>query len=290
MLNRFYGPSNLQFLCVQGHRLAYERYGYGKPVLLVHGFATHRFIWSPVVAGLKDRFEVVAVDLLGWGDSDKPLATDYSIKHQADMLCEFIQQFGWPKCHLVGHDVGGGVAQLMAISNADLFYDVTLINAVGYDYWPVQPVVAIRTPIVRQIILATFDSPAFKTLLRRGLHDKNALTSEVLACFQKPLSTSRGRKAMVHFANCLCNSQLMQIEADLQTLALPVLIIRGDADLYLGSRICERLHADIPDSRLIRIATGGHFIQLDEPELLANHMTSFFDRKTYAAETQSYTS
>ena len=62
---------------------------------------------------------------------------------------------------------------------------------------------------------------------------------------------------------------------------IPVLIIRGDADPYLGATISEKLHRDIPGSRMVRIPTGGHFIQEDEPEKIAKELIGFF-RKEHA--------
>lgn len=75
----------------------------------------------------------------------------------------------------------------------------------------------------------------------------------------------------------LDNQHVMEIKSELQGLKLPVLVIRGDADEYLSFAISERLHREIPNSRLIRIQTAGHFIQEGEPERLVDIIIRFFE-------------
>jgi len=76
---------------------------------------------------------------------------------------------------------------------------------------------------------------------------------------------------------------MMDIEADLRKLTMPVLILRGDADPFLSAAISEKLHAEIPGSELRRIVTGGHFIQEDEPEWVSTHLLQFLQHHEQAA-------
>ena len=201
------------------------------------------------------------VDLLGCGASDKPLDVPYSIRQHASLLKEFADRLELGAFHFVGHDVGGGIGQLFAVHYPDAIADLTLINSVGHDFWPVQPIIAMRTPIIRLLAVATLDIGALRLVVRRGLYHKNRLDQDLIDRFWEPMRTRPGRKAFLHFAESLDNRHLMEIEDDLKKLSLAVLIIRGDADMYLNGAIYEKLHRDIPDSRLFRIATGGHFIQ-----------------------------
>lgn len=270
-------------LDISGHAIAYHREGKGEPVLLVHGITTYSFIWRNIIPLLSKDYDVITVDLLGCGDSDKPLDVSYSIKDHAERLHEFIIKLGTGKFHFVGHDLGGGMGQIFAVRYAELLYDLTMINTVAYDFWPVQPIIALRTPIVRQLLMATFDLGTFKLVVKRGIFHKDKVTPELIDFFMRPMQTSEGRKAFMHFAKCLDNHNLMEIEDDLRRLNVPVLIIRGDADPYLGAAISEKLHREIPGSQLVRVPTGGHFIQEDEPEQIAKELIGFF-RKSYASE------
>jgi len=266
------------FVQVNGHRMAYQRSGAGEPLLLVHGITTYSFLWRNIIPLLADRFDVIALDLLGCGDSDKPLDVSYALKDHAEYLRAFVDALGLCTCHFVGHDLGGGIGQIFAVRHPELLHDLTVINSVAYDFWPVQPIIAMRTPIIRQFMMAAVDLGAFQLIVRRGVYHKERVTPELMRLFMKPLASPEGRKAFLHFAHCLNNDDLTSIAPDLRRLAIPVMIVRGDADAYLSSGIAERLHAEIPGSRLIRTATGGHFIQEDEPDWLAATIASFAGR------------
>ena len=263
------------FVEVSGHKLAYEESGAGETLLLVHGITTYSFIWKEMIASLAARYRVLAVDLLGCGDSDKPLDVSYALKDHAQRLKEFTDNLGITKFHFAGHDLGGGIGQIFAVRNPASLLDLTLINTVAYDFWPVQPIIAMRTPIVRQLIMASMDIGTFRVIVRRGLFHKKKATKDLMACFMKPMGEPDGRKAFLHFARCLDNHDLTDIASSLPSLPMPILIIRGEADPYLSSIISDRLHHEIPHSRLVTIATGGHFLMIDEPERVSSLLLEF---------------
>jgi pimeloyl-ACP methyl ester carboxylesterase len=273
-------PTPVQQVQVGPHRLAYRRAGHagGEPVLLVHGITTYSFLWEGVLQRLAatGRHDVVAVDLLGCGDSDKPLDASYSIKAHADLLGRLCAALGLGRVHLVGHDLGGGIAQIMAVRQPGLLRSLALVNTVGYDYWPVQPIIALRTPVIRQVLMAALDAGAFTMVVRRALFHKALVTPALMAQFQWPLRTAEGRKAFVHFARCIDNANLMEIEGDLRRLLVPTLVAWGMADVYLTSAIADRLVADIPGAQLERLPEAGHFAPLDQPERLAGLLAAHF--------------
>jgi pimeloyl-ACP methyl ester carboxylesterase len=260
---------------VGSHDLAYWRGGSGAPVLLVHGITTCSFIWRRIAPVLAQHYDVVAVDLLGCGGSDKPLTESYALRDHASRLAKFVEILGVGRVHFVGHDLGGGIAQIMAVRHAHLVRSVSMLNAVGYDFWPVQPILALRTPVIREFLMAAVNRSAMKLIVQRGLHHRDRANEELMSLFMQPLQTAEGRKAFLHFARCLDNRDLMSLAADLPHVKLPTLIVRGDADPYLSATIAERLHAAIPGSRLERIATASHFLQEDEPEILNQLLLDF---------------
>lgn len=262
---------------ISGQNIAYLRYGSGETVLMIHGITTYSFIWRKIVPFMSSNYDVIAIDLLGCGDSDKPLDVDYSIKNQAKYIVEFIKKLNLEKVHLVAHDIGGGVAQILIAKHPELFVDVTLINTVAYDFWPVQPIIAMRTPIVRQLEMATLDFGAFRLIVKRGLYNHNVLTDELMDLFWRPMKTKLGRKAFLHLSEGLNNKQLLEISDELHSTKLPVLIIRGEADVYLSREIAESLHKNIKNSKLIKISTGGHFIMEEKEEEISNTIIKFFN-------------
>ena len=263
---------------VNDHNLTYFRAGQGETVLLLHGITTYSFIWQDIFSELAKNYDVISLDLLGCGASDMPLDVSYSLTAHAIRLKVFVEQLGIDRFHLVGHDLGGGISQIFAVNHPDMLYDLSLLNSVGYDFWPVQPITALRTPIIRQILMATMDIGAFKLLIDRGIFHKELLTEELMEQFYLPLKNSLGRKAFMHFARCLDNHNLTDITEELKQLKMPVLIIRGDEDPYLSAAIAERLHEDIPGSRLVRVPEASHFIQVDDPSLVTSELVSFMGK------------
>ncbi len=269
---------SINYVEISGHTIAYRRRGEGPPVLLVHGVASYSFLWNEVIETLSPHYDVIATDLLGCGDSDKPEGVDYSIDAQADILIEFISQLGLEQVHLVGHDIGGGVVMLMSVKRPRLILDLTLINPVGYDYWPVQPITTMRLPLIRALTNAIMHQGMMNIVLRRGVFNKERLTRERLDEFWKPLKDKRGKDGFIQLIRCINNQLLTAITDQLRQLPMPTLIIRGDADAYLDQAITQKLADDIPNAQLVRFAHGGHFIQIDCPDEIASTMSRFFAR------------
>jgi len=261
---------------IDGYTIAYSCRGKGKNVVLVHGITTYSFIWRKIIPYLEKEFRVFALDLPGCGASSKQLDKKYSLVNHAHLLHSFVKHLDITKIHLVGHDIGGGIGQIFAVNHPELLYDLTLINTVAYDFWPVQPIIAMRTPIIRQLAMATLDFGALRILVKRGLYNQTSLTQELMDFFWEPMRTQEGRKAFLHFAASLDNSNLTDISDDLHKLLLPVMIIRGEKDPYLSGTISEKLAGNIPQSKLVLIPRGGHYVQEDEPRLLSQELIQFF--------------
>ncbi|WP_319503223.1 alpha/beta hydrolase [uncultured Draconibacterium sp.] len=265
-------PQNIE---IRGKKIAYYRYGKGETILFVHGITTYSFIWKEMIPFFKDDYEIIMIDILGTGDSDKALEENISLKKQAHVLRDFCEHLQLSKIHLVCHDIGGGIGQIFSVNWPNLLSDLTLINSVAYNFWPVQPIITMRTPIIRQLAMASLDLGMFELIVKRGLYYKEKLNKEWMQLFQRPMKTASGRKGFLHLAKCLDNSNLTEIEEELRNLSLPVLIIRAEADVYLSSSIAEKLHSEIPNSQFVKIKDAGHFIQIDVPEKVAEHILNF---------------
>jgi pimeloyl-ACP methyl ester carboxylesterase len=266
------------YITIQGLQIAYTRIGKGDPVLLIHGITTSSFIWRNIAPPLSRDYDVLAVDLLGCGQSTKDLLADYSIKNQASILAELIIKLDLGKTHIVGHDIGGGIAQIMAVKFPHLIQDIVLINTIGYNYWPVQPITTMRTPIFRQFAMMSLDMGMLQKLIKKGLYKKESYTEEFRSLVWEEMANKKRRKSFLHFAKCLNNQHLMEIASELKNIKFPVLIIRGEGDLYLNSIISTRLEEDIPSGEILRVRTGGHFIQEDEPDLLIQKISEFYNK------------
>ncbi len=249
-------------------------------MLLLHGITTYSFIWDTLFDRLAQSHDVIALDLLGCGDSDMPLDVSYSLADHAERCARFLAELGLTGVHLVGHDLGGGIAQLLAVQHPGRLASVALVNTVAFDHWPVQPIIALRAPVIRSLLMASLDLGTFRLVVERGVYHQQRVTGAVMAQFQRPLETPEGRKGLLHFARCLDNSQLVALRPGLAQLTLPVLLIHGDADRYLSAQSSLELEQVIPGSRRVTMATAGHYIQLDEPDWLATQLLEHAGRVT----------
>jgi pimeloyl-ACP methyl ester carboxylesterase len=256
-------------------RIAYRTGGRGESALFLHGITTYSFLWRDVVSLLEGDLTFFAPDLMGCGDSSKPAGADYSLTAQADTILGFMDAAGVGKAHLVGHDIGGGIAQILSVREPERFRTLTLVNTVAYDYWPVQPIVTMRVPLLRHLAMATLDHGVLRMLVSRTFHDKEKVSEELMGHFMRPLRSEEGRQGFLALARALDNSQLMSVSGQLPRLPMPVLIIRGTKDIYLKPIISERLHREIKGSRYECLSTAGHYSPLDDPRGVAALILDF---------------
>src|SRR3978361_247693 len=106
-------PPSLQFRTIHGYRRAFRVSGSGPAILLIHGVGDNSTTWETVQTRLAQRFTVIAPDLLGHGESDKPRA-DYSVAAFANGMRDLLTVLGVDRVTLVGHSMGGGVAMQFA--------------------------------------------------------------------------------------------------------------------------------------------------------------------------------
>jgi pimeloyl-ACP methyl ester carboxylesterase len=104
------------FITIDGNRIAYTEAGSpsNPPVLLLHGLMSHRGVWSRTIETLQQDFHCIAIDHLGFGESDKPKDGDYTITKQAERALKVADHFGFEKFILVGHSMGGQIATYLA--------------------------------------------------------------------------------------------------------------------------------------------------------------------------------
>ncbi len=113
---------------VNGVNLNYEIYGEGPPLVLVHGFQSSTFVWDSVIETLSKRFQAIALDLRGHGDSERP-AGPCRIQDFSDDLIGFLDALGLDKVDLMGQSMGGRTATLFAIEHSDRLNRLMLVSS-----------------------------------------------------------------------------------------------------------------------------------------------------------------
>src|SRR6476661_9908840 len=123
-------PLTRETLVVHGHRLSYLRAGDGPPLLLLHGIANNCETWAEVIPRLAESHTVIAPDLLGHGESDKPRG-DYSIAAYANGLRDLTSVLDIEQATIVGHSLGGGIALQFAYQFPERCERLVLVGSGG---------------------------------------------------------------------------------------------------------------------------------------------------------------
>jgi 2-hydroxymuconate-semialdehyde hydrolase len=273
------GPaSGGPFVRVAGRDLHVRAVGEGPAVLLLHGIPTNAELWRDVIPRLSTRTRVIAPDLLGYGRSDAPQGQPVDIVAQAGYMLELLDVLGVERATVVGHDIGGGVAQILATRHAERVERMGLVNAVCYDSWPIPEMKALQAtaPVVEHAP-AGLTMEGIKLGLRRGfVHQDRA--GDFLDAFLEPFSTPEGLDVFVELARSLDNRSTQEVAPALSDLRMPVAVAWGRQDPFQPPKWAERLAADIPTAELTWIEDASHFAPADAPEAVADALLGLLDR------------
>lgn len=242
--------------------------GAGTPVVLVHGIPTSPELWRRVMPRVQGA-RVLAWEMVGYGESMAAGAgRDIAVAQQATYLAAWLEHLGIGRAVLCGHDLGGGVVQILAVRSPDLASGLVLTNAVGYDSWPIPAVKAMRSMgAVLGRLPSSWLAGMLRGFLARG-HDDSAIASESADIHLARYSRSGGAEAFVRQIRSLDVTDTLAVQDDLKHLDLPAGIVWGEADQFQKIEYGERFARDLR-APLERIAGGRHFTPEDHPEEVA---------------------
>ncbi len=260
--------------------MAYVDVGEGPAVVLLHGFPTSSHLWRREAWLFAERMRVIAPDLLGYGASAKPLDADLSERAQARYVDDLLTQLGIDQAAVVGHDLGGGIAQLLALDGRAEVRCLVLLDTVCFDAWPIEGVKMLqsgdpnqeRPDFVEEVVRLIFDV---------GVSHKERLDAEVLGRFVAPWRDDPA--AFFRAARAITGEGLAGREAELSRLDVPAFILWGEEDPFLPPELAERLGEAIPGSTVALLPGCSHFVNEDAPQTIGPLMYHFL-RSQYLGE------
>jgi pimeloyl-ACP methyl ester carboxylesterase len=235
-----------------------ERYGHGgSPILLVHGFGTCAFLWREVGPELASANRTAfAVDLFGYGESDRPFDAQFGIASQSDYLDHALTALRLSKATIVGVDLGGAVA---------------------FDEIPADDIKTLQRNTARFAIRVSRGllgaAPLVRELLERSVAGPDKMPDRLVARYMAPYVGQEGLNHLLTLARAVDGEDMLDIE--LGQLDCPTLIVWGDQDRFLSPKMADRLADTIPGSRLVRLPGTGRLVPEEAPETLANMILEF---------------
>ena len=266
-------------MTVRGVPMRWTEVGEGFPVVLVHGIPTSPALWRHVLPQVQGG-RLLAFELVGYGNSiPAGRDRDLSVARQADYLLGWLEQLGVERAVLVGHDLGGGVAQIAAVREPRRCAGLVLANSIGYDSWPIPSVRVLRAA---RPLTVRLPMPAFRalvgSLLARG-HDNPAIARESLAVHREPYQRHGGAAALARQVRWLRTADTLAVADRLRELRVPARVVWGAADRFQTLTYGERLAWDLR-TELWPIEGGRHFVPEDHPERVATAITQVLDAVT----------
>ncbi len=261
----------LQHVNIHGHDVGYRMAGEGPTILLVHGMAGSSRTWREVMPALARDHRVVAPDLLGHGESAKPLG-DYSLGAFASGLRDFLGVLGIEHVTVVGQSLGGGVAMQLAYQHPELLERLVLVGSGGLGRevsWMLRlltlPGAEYLMPLLFPRFLADHGDDVSRALHDRGLRAPHI--GEMWRAYSS-LAGAENRHAFVRTLKAVIDPGGQSVSAnDRLYLAagMPTLIIWGDQDPVIPVAHAVSAHESMPGSRLEIFEGVGHFPHVEEP-------------------------
>jgi pimeloyl-ACP methyl ester carboxylesterase len=267
----------------QGVKINYYQAGQGPPVILLHGFGACTYTWRFLAPVLAQDHRVFAIDLKGYGLSDKPDDGKYAVADQADMVAAFIRAKDLHDLVIMGHSMGGGVTLMTYFKVREeappRIKKLVLIDSAGYPQKLPWFIRFPQTPVL-YAVAGRLLSPRFTTglVLRKCYYHKDRITEEQIDTYAYYGSLPGAREAVAQTARQVVPDDIEAVTARYKTIKVPVLVIWGEDDEVVPLSVGKNFKRDIPNSEMVILPQCGH-IPLEEEAGETNRLITAFLKK-----------
>lgn len=259
-----------------GIRIGYEIRGQGHPLLLIAGVGYSRWFWNRLIPLLEDRYQIIAMDNRGAGESDKPPGP-YTVPMMAADTAGLLDALGIQGAYVMGHSLGGFIAQELAISRPDLVAKLVLAST-NHGGMKVIPI----TQEALEVMTRREGDPL--DLIRRGIEVACApgfavrhpdLVQDLIAyrlgnpvppdAYQAQVMAGMGMAALTD----------EEVDRRMAALTMPVLILTGDQDKVVPPGNADLMARKIPHAQVKIIPNTGHLFPFEDPLTTAAILKEF---------------
>ncbi len=253
-------PKSATFATVDGTRVRYVDEGEGPVVVLLHGFASSIENWVSVLPDLKKDHRVIALDLRGFGWTDRPVS-DYSPEAQAKLVAALLDERGVEgKVSLVAHSWGSSVALAFALAQPERVERIALYDAWVYDSQLPSMFHMARAKGVGEVLFALFYDQRADERISRGFYDPDFVTEPLVEAVELAFERPGTRAAALETVRGM---DFTRLESKYGQIQVPTLLLWGREDVVTPVSIGEQLARQLPDAKLLVYPRCGHFPMLE---------------------------
>ena len=245
-------------------------------VLLVHGYGSSSASYAPIVDALAARFRVLAIDLPGFGKSDRKEG-DYSPDALSDVLAEVLTKKGVQRAHVVGHSWGSSVVLAFARRHPDRLDRLVVISGWIYDEQLLPIMRWARVPGLGEALYGTFYRNAIGERLYLNFVDPNLVTQKVVDEVEKQMGLDGALAAALAAARGM--HRFAETEQEYRTIKNPTLLLWGRDDRVARLAFGERLARELPHAQLVVLPRCGHIPMWECSGETAAALTAFLTSK-----------
>jgi pimeloyl-ACP methyl ester carboxylesterase len=264
--------------------------GRGPLVLLLHGFPETSYAWRKQIPSLAEHFRVVAPDMRGYGDSDKPARVrDYRIGSLTADVVGLIHAFGADRAHVVGHDWGGVVAWATAQAHPEAVEHLAVLNAphpalfarelrrVSWQLLRSWYIFFFQLPRIPERVFLRHDAARIARLMRDTAIGDGAFSESDFLEYRRAFSLPGAATASVNYYRAAFRDALAGRSPDpRRSISAPTLVIWGEKDIALGIELTHGLDRLIDaELRIERIPNTSHWVNEERPELVNRLLIDF---------------
>ncbi len=271
---------------IHGHDVTY-RLSESDPsrptILLIHGMAGNSRTWKNVMPALAEDYTVLAPDLIGHGESAKPMG-DYSLGAFASGLRDLLAVLGIGPVTVVGHSLGGGVAMQLAYQHPELVDRLVLVGSGGLGRevsWLLRILTLPGAEYLMPLIFPNFVREPGDAI-SQAIHDRGFGIPQLGEMWRaySSLSQAENRRAFVRTLRSVIDPGGQTVNATDRlylAAAMPTLIVWGDRDPIIPIAHARAAHEAIPHSRLEVFEGCGHFPHVEDPARLVETIRDFVE-------------
>ncbi len=242
---------------ISGVGVHYTDQGSGPAVVLVHGFGAHAYTFRHIASDLSRDHRVVALDMKGFGYSERPRRGDYSLSAQARLVLGLMDVLGIERASLIGHSLGGEVVMRAASMAQARVERLVLAASVSGDRVPTLPVL----PIVKPLI-SLFGRLFARRFFRRMFYDSTLATEETLDAYRAPARI----RGTAHAVYQLLRDSRREKAVDSSRIRQPVLVLWASHERILPRWTLGRLRKRFPRAEVVSIGRAGHVLLEERPQ------------------------